>query len=108
MPSMPTWSDWLRNSHTVQGTGRLSTRRTARSGTLAFDHTGGPRVSAWSLSRTGERQRSVCRRGGHDIRDHHANLREDDGMRKSLIYGLAVVGLWLLGGLLVSAQETHD
>jgi hypothetical protein len=29
-------------------------------------------------------------------------------MRKNLVYGLAVVGLWLLGGLLVSAQETQD
>jgi len=47
-------------------------------------------------------------RGGHDMRDHHANLREDDAMHKSLVCGLAVVGLWLLGGLLVSAQETHD
>ena len=42
------------------------------------------------------------------MRDHHANLREGDGMRKSLVCGLAVVGLWLLGGLLVSAHEPHD
>jgi hypothetical protein len=47
-------------------------------------------------------------RGGHDMRNHNANLREDTGMRKSLVFGLAVVSVWLLGGLLVSAQETHD
>jgi hypothetical protein len=29
-------------------------------------------------------------------------------IRKNLIFGLAVMGVWLLGGLLVSAQETHD
>ena len=47
-------------------------------------------------------------RGDHDMRNHNANLREDAGMRKSLVFGLAVVSIWLLGGLLVSAQETHD
>ena len=47
-------------------------------------------------------------RGDHDMRNHNANLREDAGMRKSLVFGLAVVSVWLLGGLLVSAQETHD
>src|SRR2546428_4895695 len=47
-------------------------------------------------------------RGGHDMRDYHANLRQDDVMCKSLVFGLAVVSVWLLGGLLVSAQETHD
>src|SRR6266849_1967295 len=29
-------------------------------------------------------------------------------MRKSLVFGLAVMGVWLLGGPLVSAQDTHD
>ena len=47
-------------------------------------------------------------RGGHDMRNHNANLREDAGMRKSLVFGFAVVSVWLLGGLLVSAQETQD
>src|SRR5881397_2398276 len=47
-------------------------------------------------------------RGGHDMRNHNANLREDAGMRKSLVFGCAVMSVWLLGGLLVSAQETHD
>ena len=42
------------------------------------------------------------------MRNHNTNLREDAGMRKSLVCGFAVVSVWLLGGLLVSAQETHD
>src|SRR5437016_7889157 len=29
-------------------------------------------------------------------------------MRKSLVFGLAVMGVWLLGGQLVSAEDTHD
>ena len=39
---------------------------------------------------------------------HNANLMEGCVMRKSLVFGLAVMGVWLLGGQLVSAQDTHD
>jgi len=42
------------------------------------------------------------------MRDDNANLREDACMRTHLICGLTVISVWLLGGLLVSAQETHD
>jgi len=47
-------------------------------------------------------------RGDHNMRNHNANLMEDAGMRKNLVFGLAVVSVWLLGGLLVSAQDTHE
>jgi hypothetical protein len=33
---------------------------------------------------------------------------EDSLMRKSLVFVLAVMGAWLLGGQIVSAQGTHD
>src|SRR5215510_5033653 len=33
---------------------------------------------------------------------------EDTGMRTRVVFGCAVMSVWLLGGLLVSAQETHD
>jgi len=36
------------------------------------------------------------------------NLRENTRMRTRLIVGLTVTCIWLLGGLLVSAQDTHD
>jgi len=39
---------------------------------------------------------------------HNANLMEGCVMRKSLVFGLAVMGVWLLGGQRVSAQDTHD
>ncbi len=38
----------------------------------------------------------------------NVNLMEGCMMRKSLVFGLAVMGVWLLGGLMVSAQDTHD
>src|SRR5262249_13509425 len=47
-------------------------------------------------------------RGGHDMRDDSTNLREEANMRTRLVVGLVVVSVWLLGGLLISAQETHD
>ena len=36
---------------------------------------------------------------------HNTNLMEDCVMRKSLVFGLAVMGIWLLGGQLVAAQD---
>src|SRR6266446_2965199 len=42
------------------------------------------------------------------MRDDNANLMEDTGMRTRVVFGWAVMSVWLLGGLLVSAQETHD
>jgi hypothetical protein len=41
------------------------------------------------------------------MRNADSNLREDARMRTRLIIGLTVMSLWLLGGLLVSAQDTH-
>src|SRR5262249_40504591 len=46
--------------------------------------------------------------GGHEMRNPDINLREDARMRTRLIVGLTVMSIWLLGGLLVSAQDTHD
>ena len=42
------------------------------------------------------------------MRDDNANLMEDTGMRTRVVFGWAVMSVWLLGGLLVSAQDTHD
>jgi hypothetical protein len=42
------------------------------------------------------------------MRNPDSNLREDARMRTRLIVGLTVMSVWLLGGLLVSAQDTHD
>ena len=42
------------------------------------------------------------------MRNSDSNLREDTRMRTRLIVGLTVMSIWLLGGLLVSAQDTHD
>jgi len=33
---------------------------------------------------------------------------EDTGMHTRVVFGCAVMSVWLLGGLLVSAQDTHD
>src|SRR5215510_15668872 len=42
------------------------------------------------------------------MRENNANLRKDAGMRTRFIIGLAAMSVWLLGGLLVSAQDIHD
>src|SRR5215468_12759733 len=42
------------------------------------------------------------------MRCDNANLMEDTDMRTRVVFGCAVMSVWLLGGLLVSAQETHD
>jgi hypothetical protein len=42
------------------------------------------------------------------MRDNNANLMESASMRTRLVYGLTVMSVWLLGGLMVSAQETPD
>jgi hypothetical protein len=42
------------------------------------------------------------------MQDDSTNLREEADMRTHLVFGLVVVSVWLLGGLPVSAQETHD
>ena len=42
------------------------------------------------------------------MREDNANLMEDSVMRKSLVFVLAMVGVWLLGGQLASAQDAHD
>src|SRR5215813_6509997 len=42
------------------------------------------------------------------MRYNHTNPMEGCLRRTRLVFGLAVVGVGLLGGLLVSAQETHD
>ena len=42
------------------------------------------------------------------MRANNANLMEDTRMRTHLVFGCAVMSVWLLGGLLVSAQDTHD
>src|SRR2546427_166553 len=42
------------------------------------------------------------------MRYDNANLGEGSRMRKSVVFGLAVVSVWLLGGQRVSAQDTHD
>src|SRR5262245_52535260 len=47
-------------------------------------------------------------RRGHNMQDDSTNLREEADMRTHLVFGLVVVSVWLLGGLPVSAQETHD
>jgi hypothetical protein len=36
------------------------------------------------------------------------HVREDGVRRKSFVFGLTVVGIWLLGELLVSVQDAHD
>src|SRR5919197_645124 len=39
--------------------------------------------------------------------DNTTNLREDTCMRTRLIIGLTVMSVWLLGGQMLAAQDTH-
>jgi len=41
------------------------------------------------------------------MRDDNANLREDARMRTRLIVGLIGMSVWLLGGQMLAAQDTH-
>jgi len=44
---------------------------------------------------------------GHAMRDDNATLREDACMRTRLIVGLTVMSVWVLGGQMLAAQDTH-